>query len=107
MERKEKLLEMLAKTPEDSFLQHALALEYIRKNDNRSAVSIFEKLLSQNPSYVGSYYHLGGLYEAMNDTNAAIKTYKTGIEWSRKLNENRTMNELIAALNNLEEEEEL
>lgn len=106
MERKEKLMEMLLKTPDDSFLQHALALEYIKAKELEKALETFEKLLEKDPKYIGSYYHLGGLYELKNDTDAAIRTYKTGIEWCRKQNEIRSMNELKAALNNLVEEEE-
>lgn len=100
-------MEMLVKTPDDSFLQHALALEYMKEQDLDKARETFEKLLEKEPSYIGSYYHLGALYELKGDTDEAIRTYKTGIEWCQKQNEIRSMNELRAALMNLVEEEEL
>ena len=64
MERLEKLKEFLKANPTDSFLNHALALEYLKLNQTNSARDVFEALLERDPGYVGSYYHLAKLLEA-------------------------------------------
>ncbi|HQZ51386.1 MAG TPA: tetratricopeptide repeat protein, partial [Chitinophagaceae bacterium] len=72
MERIEKLKEFLQANPTDSFLQHALALEYIKKGNDEDARRLFEEILNREPGYVGSYYHLAKLLERMEQTDEAI-----------------------------------
>ena len=63
MERIQKLQEYLQASPGDSFLKHALALEYIKIGEDILARQQFEEILSAEPGYVGSYYHLAKLLE--------------------------------------------
>ncbi len=72
MERINKLKEFLQDSPNDSFIKHALALEYIKLNDDAAARLLFEEVLAYEPGYVGSYYHLGKLLERTGETTAAI-----------------------------------
>ena len=97
------LKEFLQDTPNDSFLQHALALEYIKVGDEQAAKLLFENILTNEPSYVGSYYHLGKLLERINDNQAAITVYQTGMKEAKLANDNHSYNELQAALEDLEE----
>ena len=80
MSRIEKLLEFLAKSPADSFLKHALALEYIKIDNDDEAQKLFNEILLNEPGYVGSYYHLGKLLERKADLPAAMDIYKKGME---------------------------
>ncbi|HEU4634172.1 MAG TPA: hypothetical protein VFS22_09320, partial [Flavisolibacter sp.] len=75
MDRIEKLRQLLSANPDDSFVQHALALEYVKLGDDMEAKKVFEQLLSENENYVGSYYHLGKLLERMNAKEDAILWY--------------------------------
>jgi len=59
MSRIEKLLEYMKTAGKDSFLQHALALEYIKIGEDEEARKLFNELLLREPTYLGSYYHLG------------------------------------------------
>jgi hypothetical protein len=52
---------MLQQQPADNFLQHALALEYVKTGDDASARKLFEEILARDESYIGSYYHLAQL----------------------------------------------
>ena len=97
MDRIAKLRELLQGNPSDSFLQHALALEYIKFGDDEMARNLFEKLLEKEPSYVGSYYHLGKLFERRNETAMAIKWYEKGMKAAKEAGENHAWNELRAA----------
>lgn len=101
MDRIEKLKEFLKQTPADSFLKHALALEYIKIGDDAEAKKIFEELLDHDPGYVGSYYHLGKLLERNADTERAIKVYEKGMLEAKKSGDNHAYGELRGAYEEL------
>ena len=101
MERIEKLKQFLQASPGDSFIQHALALEYIKLGDDSTARRLFEELLNRDPAYVGSYYHLGKLLERSNDNDGAIRWYEKGMEEARKAGEDHAYGELRGALEEL------
>jgi len=97
MPRIDQIQELLKENPEDSFLKHALALEYIKQGDDANAKHVFEALLSANPNYVGSYYHLAKLYERCGLEEEAIKVYERGMEVARQLGEQHAYSELRSA----------
>ena len=97
MERIEKLKEFLESSPSDSFLQHALALEYSKRGDEKSARTLFEEILTREPGYIGSYYHLAKLLERINETDAAIGWYEKGMEAAKKAGDNHALSELRSA----------
>jgi predicted Zn-dependent protease len=99
----EQLQAFLKEQPQDSFLQHALALEYIKLGNDKEAQTIFEQLLQQNPAYVGSYYHLGKLYERLGQTEVAIVTYANGMLQAKAANDKHAYNELQAAKEDVED----
>ena len=101
MERISKLKEYLAANPEDSFLQHALALEYIKLGDDEQGRVLFEEILNREPGYIGSYYHLAKLLERKDKTKEAIKVYEKGMEEAKKAGENHAFGELRAAYEEL------
>ena len=103
MNKIDQLKEFLKAAPNDSFLQHALALEFIKVGDEQAAKLLFENILTNEPSYVGSYYHLGKLLERINDNQAAITVYQTGMKEAKLANDNHSYNELQAALEDLVE----
>jgi Tfp pilus assembly protein PilF len=101
MDRIEKLKTFLMSSPADSFLQHALALEYLKMGDEEGAKKLFEEILTREPGYIGSYYHLGKLLEKRGETAEAIKVYVKGMAESRKAGDNHSYNELQAAHDDL------
>ncbi|WP_447640504.1 MULTISPECIES: tetratricopeptide repeat protein [Chitinophagaceae] len=101
MDRIVKIKELLEVTPKDSFLRHALALEYIKLGENSAAKELFEQLLADDPNYVGSYYHIAKLMEDMDDKNAAIHWYEKGMAIAKQLNERHAYNELQSAYEEL------
>ena len=103
MNKIDKLKEFLKATPNDNFLQHALALEYIKVGDEGAAKLLFENILTNETGYVGSYYHLGKLLERINDNQAAMTVYQTGMKEAKLAKDNHSYNELQAALEDLEE----
>ena len=97
MSRIEKLKELLKGDPSDSFLQHALALEYCKLGDDDTARTYFEQLLLKNPAYVGSYYHLAKLLERKGEETAAIQLYEKGMEQARLAGDQHAIGELRGA----------
>lgn len=101
MERIEKLLQFLQVNPADSFIEHALALEYIKLGDDANGREIFERLLARDPGYVGSYYHLAKLLERTGSSQEAIKVYEKGMDTAKNAGENHAYGELRGAYEEL------
>lgn len=101
MERIEKLKAFLVQNPADSFVQHALALEYVKQANDAAARSVWEALLTREESYVGSYYHLAKLLERQGDTEKAIATYEKGMAVAKEAGDRHAFNELQMAYEDL------
>jgi tetratricopeptide (TPR) repeat protein len=100
-DRIEKLNDFLAKNPEDDFVQHALALEFIKLGRDEDAKKLFESILARNPAYIGSYYHYGKLLERKGETAGALHWYELGMLAARKAGDQHAYNELQAASEDL------
>ena len=100
-ERIEKLKELLTASPGDNFVQHALALEYIKLGDDALARKLFENILTASPGYIGSYYHLAKLLERIGETQLAIDWYEKGMAAAKKAGDNHAYNELRGAYEDL------
>lgn len=96
-----RLLEFLKAAPDDSFLLHALALEWIKEGDDTQAKDFFEKNRHSAPDYVATYYHLGKLLERQGETDEAAKIYEAGLAVARKAGDNHSFNELRGALDEI------
>ncbi len=101
MNRIEKILEYLEQKPHDNFLRHALALEYIKLNDDAKAQNLFESVLKDSPDYIGSYYHLGKLLERKGEKQAAIDCFEKGMQAAKTKGDQHAYNELKAAYEDL------
>lgn len=94
MSRIDKLKEYLEASGKDSFLQHALALEYIKIGNDAEARNLFNEILKREPTYIGSYYHLGKVLERLGDTDRAIRVYEKGMAMAKAAGDNHSYNEL-------------
>jgi Tfp pilus assembly protein PilF len=101
--RIEKLLEYMKTSDKDSFLQHALALEYIKIEKDEEARKLFNEILLREPTYIGSYYHLGKLLERAGEMDRAIRVYERGMEEARRAGDNHAYSELMAAKEDIED----
>lgn len=97
MDRIAQLKAFLQTNPDDSFVQHALALEHIKQGDDAAAKTLFEAVLQKNEDYVGSYYHLAKLLERTGERDEATAVYQKGLAKCKSLGENHAYNELLAA----------
>lgn len=101
MDRIALLKSYLEKIPDDSFLKHALALEYLKLHEENNAIRLFEELLTHDPDYIGSYYHLGKALEKTGETEKAFAIFQKGIEIARKLKDTHAAAELQQAVDDL------
>lgn len=92
------LLQYLDEDPTDAFTRFALAQEYLKRGEDDQAAEYFEGLVRDEPMYVGTYYHLGKLYERMNRPSKATETYEEGIRIARELRDFHALSELQTAL---------
>ena len=101
MERIAKLQTFLNQSPTDSFLQHALALEYIKIGDEITARRLFEEILNRQPDYIGSYYHFAKLLERISEQEMAIVWYEKGMAAAKNAGDAHAYNELQMAYEEL------
>lgn len=101
MDRIAKLKEFLQANAADSFVQHALALEYVKLGNDGEARRLFEALLNRDENYIGSYYHLARLFERNNEKEKAISWYEKGMLKAKEAGDNHAYNELLAAYEDL------
>ena len=101
MDRIEKLKEFLLTEPDDPFLKHALALEYLKQGEVSTARRLLEEVLAKDPGAVGSYYQLGKLLEGIGEHSLALDCYAQGMAAAKAAGERRAYNELQAAYDEL------
>lgn len=100
-DRIEKLKEFLQASPKDCFLNHALALEYVKLGRDEDARKLFEANAENDASYVATYYHLGKLLERLGMQQEAINIYEQGMKVAKEAKDMHTYNELQAAYEDL------
>ena len=93
-DRLEQLKTFYEEDSEDPFTRYALAQEHLKQGHTDRALALFEELVEKDPDYVGTYYHLGKLYERLDRTDDALETYEQGIEVAREQGAQKDLSEL-------------
>ena len=101
MDRISKLKVFLEQQPHDSFLQHALALEYVKAGNEEEAGKLFSAIVTNDPGYIGSYYHLGKLLERTGKGDEAVAVYEQGMAAAKQAGDQHAYNELQGAYEDL------
>lgn len=92
------LLAFYEEDPDDPFTRFALASEYGKQGRNDQALAFFQGLVTDHPAYVGTYYHLGKLYEHLGRKEEAIATYQAGVAVAQHQHDTHARAELQDAL---------
>lgn len=103
MSRIETLRGFLKDDPNDSFSRYALAMEYAKLGDLGSAIREFETVAGNDENYVATYYQLARAYAQANRPGDAERAYRKGIEIATRVGDQHTLEELTAALEQLNE----
>ena len=101
--RIELLKKFIEEDPSDNFSRYALALEFMKLNENNLALNQLISLINDAPSYLPSYYMAGKLAEGVGKNSDAIVFYSKGIDLAREQKNRHTLSELQEALSQLEE----
>lgn len=104
--RLKQLYTFLEGSPDDSFIIFAIAKEYEKIAQKEDALKYYVKLAQKDPDYVGTYYHLGKLYESLEDFKTAFLTYKKGMQVAKKIGDQHALSELAGAKLNLGDDED-
>ena len=94
------LKKYMEENPDDPFNIYALALEYFDQ-DVEISKAYFDKLITNFPDYLPTYYHAANLYLELDDIEGAKKLYNKGIVLARKQGDINTLDELQNVLNTL------
>lgn len=101
--RIEQLKAFLEEDPNDPFNYYGLALEYTKSNTD-SALTYFNLLKEKFPDYVSTYYHLGKLYQDLEQFIEAEATFELGIKKATQFGKPKDVSELKNALQQLKDE---
>ena len=103
-DRVAQLRAFLQAQPDDLFLNHALALEYIKRGETMEAERLFRKNMAHDAGYVATYYHLGKLLQEGGKREEALAIFEEGMKQAKTAKDNHSYNELQAAYEDLEDE---
>jgi len=95
--RLEQLYQFLEERPEDEFLLFAVAKEYEKLGNEEKAEKYYLKLTTDHADYVGTYYHLGKLYERAEEIERATEIYEKGMEVAKAAGDKHAFGELRGA----------
>ncbi len=99
------LLHFVEEQPHEPFNVYALAMEYLTDNPGQ-ALHYFEKLLTEHPQYLPTYYHAAAVYAQLGDRPKAEMLYDIGLQLARQQNNQKTYDELNRALQQFRDEDE-
>ena len=87
------LQEEIENFPDDPFNYYALALEYVKTNQEEAA-GLFGKILSEFPAYLPVYYQAANFYFETGNYPVAEKLFLKGIELAGAQDNPKTLKEL-------------
>ena len=88
----------LEERPDDEFVLFAIAKEYEGLGNEEQAETYYVQLTQNSPTYVGTYYHLGKLYERAEKIEQAMEIYEQGMEVAKAAGDKHAYGELRGAL---------
>lgn len=97
-ERLEKLQQMLAKEPNDTFLLYGIALEHKKLDDPDAALEFLDRVTGLDAGYCYAYHQKGLVHESQGNTDAAKAAYREGIQAAMKKGDDHARGEIEAAL---------
>jgi predicted Zn-dependent protease len=101
MNRREKLEALLADSPDDTFLQYALAMELASGGDEPAAIRRLQALLDADAHYVPAWFQLGQLFARTGAIDESRRTLVRGIEIARRAGDAHAEGEMRGFLEGL------
>lgn len=101
MSRRQKLEALLAQSPDDSFLNYALAMQCSSEGDVPGAVERLDRLLERDPEYVPAYFQLAQIVVTRGESDRARQLLTRGIEMARRAGDQHAEGEMRGFLEQL------
>jgi tetratricopeptide (TPR) repeat protein len=98
MSRLPQLHKMLEKSPQDTFLLYAIALEHKKVNEYPQALDYLSRTLAVDPDHAYAYYQVGQTHEQAGEPDKARQAYQDGITAARRKGDAKALGELQTAL---------
>lgn len=80
MSRIESIRELLASSPDDTFLLYSLGMELLGGDHPAEAAEQFRRVIQLDPDYLAAYAQLGLALQATGDNAAAAEVFAQGVE---------------------------
>jgi len=96
------LKEILAVDPRNSFARYGMAMELASRGDTASALSEFDKLLTNDPDYTQGYFMAAQTLVRAGRKSEAMERLKAGVACATREGNNHAVSEMQAALDELQ-----
>jgi len=100
--RLQKLLEMKAENPTDTFVVYAIGMEYLGLNQYAVAEQYFKDCLQLDSSYISAYYQLGLLFQRSENDAQALAYLHKGLALAKLGSNQKTFNEFKSLIEEIE-----
>ena len=100
--RLQKLLEMKAENPTDTFVVYAIGMEYLGLNQYAVAEQYFRDCLQLDSNYISAYYQLGLLLQRAEKDAEALVFLKKGLQLLSVGSNQKTINEFRSLIEDIE-----
>ena len=101
MGRIEQLEALLAKEPDDAFLNFGMAIELAKAERYEESLSRFDLVVASDPKYVAAHHHKAKTLITMGDIDAARAELERGITQAAACGEMHAKGEMEELLNSL------
>ena len=106
MGRVQSLEALLAQGRDSALLRYSLGQEYLAGADLEQAISHLRQAIEMDPGYSAAYKTLGKAYSAAGNPEAAMQTYRRGIEVAEERGDKQAAKEMGVFLRRLEKNRE-
>ena len=102
MSRREQIESMLKDSPDDTFLQYALAMELKSEGQHEPSLKLFGELMVSDPPHVPAFFMAGQQLAGLDRIEEAQQILKQGIEQANQQGNAHASGEMTEFLMSLE-----
>lgn len=102
MDKIQRLKEILALDPKNSFARYGIAMELVSQGDTAAALAEFDLLLSYDPDYTPGYFMAAQTLAGAGKRPEAIERLKAGISCAARAGNSHALSEMQTMLDALD-----
>jgi predicted Zn-dependent protease len=102
MDKIDRLKEILALDPKNSFARYGIAMELVGRGDTAAALAEFDILLSNDPDYTPGYFMAAQTLAGAGKKPEAIQRLKAGIGCAARAGNSHALSEMQTMLDELD-----